>query len=121
MVETVAAGVFRPCCNDPTIFPDCNHGMAMLGLLELLAANGADERGLFEAAKSANAFWFPQQMLEVATYFQAVKDVDFADLDARTAVGSTYFSGSGFQSVNAWLADNGLIRQAPSQGGSCGV
>jgi hypothetical protein len=121
LVETVAAGVFRPCCNNPTIFPDCNHGMAMFGLLELLAANGADEGELFEAAKSANAFWFPQQMLEVATYFQAVKDVDFADLDPRTAVGSTYFSGSGFQSVNAWLADNGLIRQAPSQGGSCGV
>lgn len=121
LVETVAAGVFRPCCNNPTIFPDCNHGMAMLGLLELLASNGAGEEELFQAAKSANAFWFPQQMLEVATYFQAVKSVDFADLDPRVAVGSTYFSGSGFQSVNAWLADNGLIRQAPSQGGSCGV
>ncbi len=120
-VESVASGVFRPCCNNPTIFPDCNHGMAMLGLLELLASNGVGEEELYQAAKSANAFWFPQQMLQVAAYSKAVKGVDFSDLDPRAAVGSTYFSGSGFQSVNAWLADNGLIRQAPSQGSSCGV
>jgi hypothetical protein len=121
MVEGVAAGVFRPCCNNPTIFPDCNHGMAMLGLLELLASQGASEEQLFQGAKSANAFWFPQQMLEVATYFKAVKGEDFAGLDPRVGVSSTYFSGSGFQGVNAWLADSGLIRQAPSQGGSCGT
>jgi hypothetical protein len=30
----VASVVYRPCCNNPTHFPDCNHGMAMLGLLE---------------------------------------------------------------------------------------
>jgi hypothetical protein len=32
-LEHVAQNVFRPCCNNPTHFPDCNHGMAMLGLL----------------------------------------------------------------------------------------
>src|SRR3989304_6041912 len=40
-VEEVASAVYRPCCNNPTIFPDCNHGMAMLGLLELLDSQDA--------------------------------------------------------------------------------
>jgi hypothetical protein len=30
-VEEVAAAVYRPCCDNSTLFPDCNHGMAMLG------------------------------------------------------------------------------------------
>ena len=37
----VASQVYRPCCNNPTHFPDCNHGMAMLGLLELMASQDA--------------------------------------------------------------------------------
>jgi hypothetical protein len=37
-VEEVATAVYRPCCNNSTFFPDCNHGMAMLGLLELMAS-----------------------------------------------------------------------------------
>ena len=73
----VAAGVYRPCCNNPTDFPDCNHGMAMLGLLELMASQNATTDEMFETAKYVNAFWYPQQMLEVATAFQASKNVDF--------------------------------------------
>lgn len=41
MVEEVAAAVYRPCCNNSPLFPDCNHRMAMLGLLELMAFQGA--------------------------------------------------------------------------------
>src|SRR3989344_1668036 len=40
LVERVAKGIYRPCCGNSTYFPDCNHGMAMLGLLELMAAQG---------------------------------------------------------------------------------
>ena len=39
MVEEVAAAVYRSCCNNSTFFPDCNHSMAMLGLLELMASH----------------------------------------------------------------------------------
>ena len=38
LVEKVSKGIFRPCCGNSTYFPDCNHGMAMLGLLELMAS-----------------------------------------------------------------------------------
>lgn len=117
----VATAVYRPCCNNPTHFPDCNHGMAMLGLLELMASQNATADEMFAAAKYINAFWYPQQMLEVATLFKTAQKVDFAQADARQVVGAKYSSASGFQAVHQWLGDNGLLKQAPSSGGSCGV
>jgi hypothetical protein len=120
-LKEVAKGVYRPCCGNPTSFPDCNHGMAMLGLLELMASQGATEDEMFEAAKYVNAYWFPQQMLEVAQYFEAAEGVSFADLDGRVASGAEYFSSRGFVSVHQWLADNNLLEQLPGSGASCGV
>jgi hypothetical protein len=61
LVEKVAKRTFRPCCKNSTYFPDCNHGMAMLGLLEILAEKGGTEQNLVAAATKANAIWFPQQ------------------------------------------------------------
>jgi hypothetical protein len=121
LVEKVASVVYRPCCNNPTIFPDCNHGMAMLGVLELLAANGLTEDQMMETAKYFNAFWFPQQSVEVATFFQTTTGLSFSEVDPEQVVGPQIFSGSGFQGVHAWLGENGLLEEAPNQGGSCGV
>jgi hypothetical protein len=120
-LEEVAQGVYRPCCDNPTHFPDCNHGMAMLGLLELLASQGASVDEMFQTAKYVNAYWFPQQTLEVAIALKATKDVNFEGADARLVVGQSMSSGSGFQTVHAWLAQNGKLGGAPQRGGSCGV
>ena len=117
----VASAVYRPCCNNPTDFPDCNHGMALLGLLELMASQGASADDLFQAAKYVTAFWYPLQMLEIATAIQAAQKVDFNQADARAVVSQQIASISGFQAVHQWLAQNGLLQQAPSSGGSCGV
>lgn len=121
LVETVAGAIYRPCCGNPTSFPDCNHGMAMLGLLELMASQGATLDQMFMAAKFVNAFWFPQQTWEVALYFQATEGLSFAELDARRAFGAEFFSGAGFGQVHQWLAQNNLLEQMPTRGGSCGV
>lgn len=121
LLEEVAQAVYRPCCDNPTHFPDCNHGMAMLGLLELMASQGASVGAMFEAAKYVNAFWFPQQTVEVAMVIKAVKNLDFVKADARSFVGRDFSSGSGFQSVHQWLVQNGKLDQAPQGGGSCGV
>ena len=121
MLEEVAGLVYRPCCNNPTDFPDCNHGMAMLGLLELMASQNATADQMYEAAKYVTAFWYPQQMLEVATAIKAIRNLDFVKADAREVVSNQYASGSGFQAVHQWLSSNGLLKQAPSSGGSCGV
>lgn len=59
LVEKVARNTFRPCCRNPAYFPDCNHGMAMLGYLATLASLGAQESELNKAALKANNDWFP--------------------------------------------------------------
>ena len=93
----------------------------MLGLLELMASQNASLDEMFETAKYVTAFWFSQQMLEVATAFKAANDVDFYKVDAKIIVSSQFASISGFQAVHQWLSQNGLLEQAPNSGGSCGV
>lgn len=119
LVEEVAQGVYRPCCDNPTHFPDCNHGMAMLGILELMASRGANADQMFEAAKYVNAYWFPQQTLEAAVYLKANQGIDFADANPRLVVGRSMSSASGSKMVHADLQSKGLLQQAPDQGGSC--
>src|SRR3989344_5855497 len=60
LVERVATNVYRPCCKNSTYFPDCNHGMAMLGLMELMASQGAGEKEMYDTAAKGNAYWFPE-------------------------------------------------------------
>lgn len=120
-LETVAKNVYRPCCNNPTHFPDCNHGMAMLGMLTLLASQDATEADMFTAAKYANAFWYPQQNFELALYFQAAKNTDFKDVDASKLVSANFSSSAGFQVVHQLLAANGVLEGVPSGGNGCGA
>ncbi len=120
-VEEVASAVYRPCCNNPTIFPDCNHGMAMLGLFQLLAAQDASVDEMFTAAKYVNAYWFPQQSLETAIYLKANQNIDFAQADPRMVTGQGFFSASGSGQVYASLQSSGLLPKAPDSGGGCGT
>ena len=116
-LATVASGAYRPCCNNPTLFPDCNHGMAMLGLLEVVAATDADLDSLYSVAKNANSFWYPEQATEVAKLFRYAEGQSFEEIDSRAAVAAETFSASGYQQVNQWLAERNLLQQ-PSGGGS---
>lgn len=118
-VEEVAAAVYRPCCDNPTLFPDCNHGMAMLGLLELMASEDASVDEMFEAAKYVNAFWFPQQTLETAIYLITSQGIDFAQADSRLVVGRDFSSASGARRIHRSLQSGGLLKQVPGQGNSC--
>jgi hypothetical protein len=120
-LETVASGVYRPCCNNPTNFPDCNHGMAMLGLLEVVAATDANLDELYTVAKNANRFWYPQQAAEVATFFRFTQGRSFDEIDARAAVAPEYFSSSGYRQVNQWLAQNSLLQGQTGGGSGCSL
>jgi hypothetical protein len=120
-VEEVSRNAYRPCCGNSTHFPDCNHGMALLGLLELMASQDATIDEMYTAAKQVNAFWFPNQMLEVATYFQAVEGKDFNAVNAKEVVSDKYFSGNGFRQTHQALVAKGLLPQQPSGGQSCAV
>jgi len=119
--DDVAKAIYRPCCNNPTYFPDCNHGMAMLGMLELMASQGASVDQMLEAAKYVNSFWYPQQTLEQAVYFQKAEGKAFKDIDPRTLLGMQYSSSLGFTTLHKFLAEKGWLAEASSSGGSCGV
>jgi hypothetical protein len=109
-VEEVAKVVYLPCCDNPALFADCSHGMALLGLLELMGSQDASTDAMFSAAKQVSAFWFPQQTLEKAIFMIATQLKDYSSVDARTIVSSDYSSGKGFQHLHQWLSNNGMLK-----------
>jgi hypothetical protein len=50
LVTRIAKNTYRPCCNNSTFFQDCNHGSALLGLLELGASQGLTADELYQEA-----------------------------------------------------------------------
>ncbi|MBI1999499.1 MAG: hypothetical protein HYS74_02530 [Parcubacteria group bacterium] len=111
LLKRVAANVYRPCCNNPTLFPDCNHGMAMLGLLELLIAGGATEDELYAYALAANALWFPDVYDMLLAYAKQAADHGTI-LTARDLVGREYASADGVARVREKLSS------VPTPGGT---
>lgn len=121
LVNKVSANIYRPCCNNPTSFPDCNHGMALLGVLELMAADGATENQMYEAAKYFNAFFFPGNYYDLALYFKNKERMDFSKIPGQVILSKDFSSSSGWQNAKKWLANRGIEEQPPKQGGGCGV
>ena len=116
LVEKTSQNIYRPCCNNPTHFPDCNHGMAMLGLLELLASQGANEKQMYQTALQMNSLWFPEEYSTIARYL-ASKNQTLSSVDPKEILGRDSSSASGFRRISA------LVPQTGSQGsgGGCGV
>ena len=121
LVSRAASNIFRPCCNNSTAFPDCNHGMALLGVLQLMASGGATEEEMYKAAKYFNAYWFPSNYYDLALFFKNSLKQSFAEADARLVVSGEYSSSAGTQKVKQWLASKGLVQEPPKTGGGCGV
>jgi len=121
LVQKVAGNIYRPCCNNSTAFPDCNHGMALLSVLQLMAANRATEKQMFQAGKYFNAFWFPGNYYDLALYFKNSQKKSFKDIPGELILGKEYSSATGWSAAKKWLADQGIIEQPPKSGGSCGV
>ncbi|HEX3053668.1 MAG TPA: hypothetical protein VHP83_23620 [Aggregatilineaceae bacterium] len=115
LVYQVTENIFRPCCGNPTVFPDCNHGMAVLGLLELLASQGATEQEMYQAALVFNSYAFPDTYITLAAYF-ATQDITWTEVAPAVALGSDYSSRRGAQRIAAAV---GPIPGSPDQGGSC--
>ncbi|MDP1689393.1 MAG: hypothetical protein Q8L47_04705 [bacterium] len=118
LVDKVSRGIFRPCCGNSTHFPDCNHGMAMLGLLELMASQNVSERDMWKTALSVNSYWFPNNYLTIATYMQN-KGTDWKDVNPQEMLGANYSSSRG----NATIASQVTAPQSQSSGSGsgCGV
>ena len=108
VVEEVVAHAYRPCCANMAAFPDCNHGMAALGLAELMASQGASADDIFSALKKISPFWFPAQYHHLGLYFQG-QGQQWDQVDARTVMGAEYSSASGWKQVAASLQQQGVL------------
>ncbi|OGG48915.1 hypothetical protein A2678_02505 [Candidatus Kaiserbacteria bacterium RIFCSPHIGHO2_01_FULL_53_31] len=112
LVDRVSRNIYRPCCNNSTHFPDCNHGMAMLGFLELMASQGVNEQDMYKAALAVNSYWFPETYLTLATYMQN-KGVEWKDISPQEVLGKNYSSSSGYANIASQVT-------LPEQGGTSG-
>ena len=116
MVEEVSKNIYRPCCDNATYFPDCNHGMAMLGLLQLAASQGVSKEEMYKTALQVNAYWFPDTYLTIAQ-FLGERGVEWEKAAPQEILGQGYSSGSGYREILSQVS-------APvqkSSGGGCGV
>ena len=114
LVEKVSGGIYRPCCGNSTHFPDCNHGMAMLGLLELMASQGVSEQDMWKTALVVNSYWFPDTYVTIASYMK-MKGIEWKDVNPREILGRNYSSGEGYPKIAAKV----IKLQQQSGGSEC--
>ncbi|MBI2036994.1 MAG: hypothetical protein HYT14_01375 [Candidatus Liptonbacteria bacterium] len=116
LVDRVSRGIFRPCCGNSTHFPDCNHGMAMLGLLELMASQGVSEQDMYKTALAVNSYWFPDTYLTIAAYMRQ-RGIAWQNVSPKEVLGRDYSSASGYANIYSKVAR----REQGQGGGSCGA
>lgn len=116
LVKKIAENVFRPCCGNPTSFPDCNHGMAALGYIQLAVMNGLSEDQIYKDLLAFNSFWFPQNYLEMAVYFDK-QNIKWKNIDAKLALSSEYSSAQGAQRIRQSVQ----LQPSVNGGGGCGA
>lgn len=97
-VRGIAQSVFRPCCDNSTFFQDCNHGSALLGLVELAASHGATADELYRIALAANSYWFPDHYTKTALYMALYEGRRWRDVSPQLILGPRFSSLSGWQS-----------------------
>src|SRR3989344_1344265 len=114
LVDKVSRDIYRPCCGNSTHFPDCNHGMAMLGLLELIVSQRVSESEMYQVALVVNSYWFPDTYLTIATYLEN-KGVDWKNVNPQEILGLNYSSAQGYARIVSEVARP----QSPRGGNGC--
>ncbi len=102
LVEDIASRVYRPCCANPTSFPDCNHGMAALGLIELMVSQGAAREDIYQAVLALNSYWFTQTYQDIA-YFYHSRGMDYTQVLASEILSRELSSGPAYQALHKEL------------------
>ncbi|TSA45241.1 hypothetical protein D4R52_02835 [bacterium] len=114
LVDEVSRGIYRPCCGNSTHFPDCNHGMAMLGLLELMASQNVSEQEMYKNALAVNSYWFPDNYLTIAKFLSR-QGISWDRVDSAEILGAKYSSAQGYARILK------SVSPAPSSNPSCGA
>lgn len=117
-VFEITKNIYRPCCGNPTSFPDCNHGMAALGLVELLVAQKYSDEEIYRAVLGFNSFWFGQSYITLAAHY-ALQGIPWDKVDAKEALGQGFSSGQGAAKVSQEIGRLPYLYKAG--GGGCGV
>lgn len=116
-VAEISKNVYRACCGNSTYFPDCNHGMAALAMIELMVSNNIDENTIYKTLLSFNSYWFPDTYITTATYF-ARQGVAWNNVDAKEIMGQAYSSGQGAADIAKKV---GPLPWKTNSGSSCGA
>lgn len=117
-VTEIAGNIYRPCCGNSTAFPDCNHGMAALGLVELMASQNFSKDDIYKTVLAFNTYWFPQTYLDTAYYFKQ-NGRDYNKVPAQELLSKTFSSAMGYEVIQKKVGT--LQWPALQGGGSCGA
>lgn len=117
LVKKIADSVFRICCGNATSFPDCNHGMAALGYIEWAVYNGLPENQIYKDLLAFNSFWFPQNYVEMAAFFDK-QGIKWKDVDPKLALSKDYSSNQGAARIKQSVQN---LPGLQNQGGGCGA
>ncbi|MCL4338087.1 hypothetical protein M1271_00175 [Patescibacteria group bacterium] len=117
-ITEISQNIYRPCCGNSTYFPDCNHGAAMLGFLELAVSQEMPKDEIYKKALVLNSYWFPQTYVENALYFKTQKGISWDKVDPKVVLGANYSSGTGFAQIDKELQSKEIVPKVNS-GSSC--
>lgn len=112
-VEEIAKNIYRPCCDNPTWFPDCNHGMAALAAIEMMVAKNMSDADIYKNVLKLNSFWFSGTYLTTAQYF-ASKGISWDKIDAKEVLSAEFSSATGASKVAQ------KVSPVPGSGGGSG-
>lgn len=122
LVTKIAQNSYRPCCDNSTFYQDCNHGSALLGLLQLGASQGLTEDELYKEALAFNSLWFPHNYIQTALYFKIAKNTDWGNVDAKEVMGYNYSAISQWsKNVRTEIAKIPNLLPQTKGGSRCGV
>lgn len=117
-VEEIAGGIYRPCCGNSTVFPDCNHGMAALALIELMVSQNFSKEEIYKTVLAFNTYWFPQTYLDIAYHFQK-NGRKYSDVSPQELLSKTFSSAMGYQVIHKEVGN--IPWPVLQGGGSCGA
>ena len=116
-VAEISQNVYRPCCGNSTYFPDCNHGMAALAIIELMVSKNLDDAAIYKYLLAFNSYWFPDTYMKTAVYFARL-GIAWKDVDAKRVMGAEFSSGQGAADIAKKI---GSLPWQPQTGGGCGA
>ncbi|MDE1825012.1 MAG: hypothetical protein KGH61_01105 [Candidatus Micrarchaeota archaeon] len=116
VVTSIAFTAYRPCCDNPTAFPDCNHGAAALALVEMMVSQGNSVNATYQALKEFNSFYFTQYYLYDAIFFKS-HGIGWDNVPASYILGYNFSSLSGAVHAAQYGQKYNLLPQS-SNGGS---